>query len=161
MDLAQQIQVELDNIIRQLRPASLQDEGLVTALARLTAQWTEQTDIPVAMTVSGERALPIATEVALYRLTQEALNNVAKHSQADHVRLCLKKTNGRIELLIKDNGQGFNYGKAVYHKDSMKGFGLASMRAGDPWHLTNGVARKVLAHTFAVSLNLQLRRQPL
>ena len=59
---------------------------------------------------------------------QEALNNVAKHSQADHVRLCLKKNNGRIELLIEDNGQGFNYGKAVYHKNSMKGFGLASMK---------------------------------
>jgi signal transduction histidine kinase len=59
---------------------------------------------------------------------QEALNNVAKHSQADFVRFSLRKRNGRIEMGIEDNGQGFDQDFTASLEEPRKGFGIASMR---------------------------------
>ncbi len=59
---------------------------------------------------------------------QEAFNNAAKYSQADLVRLYLKKTGNKIELAINDTGQGFDIEEALYDQNSMRGFGLASMK---------------------------------
>ena len=59
---------------------------------------------------------------------QEALNNVAKHSRADEIKLGLKRRDNRIELTVHDNGRGFDFGKVIALKASRRGFGLASMR---------------------------------
>jgi signal transduction histidine kinase len=75
-----------------------------------------------------EHEIPAALKTLIYRIMQEALNNAAKHSQADLVRLRLKMTDGKIELAIEDNGQGFDFDESVYDKNSMRGFGLGSMR---------------------------------
>ena len=64
----------------------------------------------------------------IYRLTQEALNNIAKHSQADLVRLSLKKEGAQIELVIKDNGMGFDLEEILSSERSKRGLGLSSMR---------------------------------
>ena len=64
----------------------------------------------------------------IYRILQEALNNVAKHSRADLVQLMLEKSGNRINLKIQDNGLGFDLAKTISLKPSQRGFGLASMR---------------------------------
>ena len=64
----------------------------------------------------------------IYRILQEALNNVVKHSRADLVQLALEKSDSGIELKIQDNGVGFDLAKTISLKPSQRGFGLASMR---------------------------------
>ena len=64
----------------------------------------------------------------IFRIAQEALNNVAKHSKADLAHLTLRKTDDKIHLIIQDNGQAFDVEKALSIESSRRGFGLTSMR---------------------------------
>ncbi len=76
--------------------------------------------------------MPLPLKTPTYRVSQEALNNIAKHSKADLVRFSLEKLGDRIELRIQDNGKGFDLGKILSQdkdKDKDKrGLGLNSMR---------------------------------
>ncbi len=123
-ELTQTILEEMDSIIQQLRPASLEDKGLVTALKELTNQWSEQTKVQIEFEVSGERELPINIEQALYRITQEALNNIARHAKAQHVRIDLNYDLKNVQLKITDDGRGFDP-KASH---SLQSLGLGSMK---------------------------------
>jgi signal transduction histidine kinase len=67
-----------------------------------------RTSIPVAVTVSGQGALPAEVQVVLYRLCQEALNNITKHAGARHVVIQLQQTAGEVKLNIRDDGRGFD-----------------------------------------------------
>jgi signal transduction histidine kinase len=67
-------------------------------------------------------------KTVIYRLLQEALNNMAKHSQADLVRLSLDVSDGCIELTVKDNGVGFDVEEVLSSSQSRRGLGLASMK---------------------------------
>ena len=128
--LTQKTIEEVRRIVKDLRPSILDDLGILATIAWFCREFQNiYSTVSIASEITvTEKEIPVSLKTYLYRIMQEALNNVARHSQADLVRLCLQKTNGKIELLIEDNGQGFNYGKAVYHKDSLKGFGLASMK---------------------------------
>jgi two-component system, NarL family, sensor histidine kinase LiaS len=106
--LARQSQQELTTLIQALRPVALNDQGLAAALGYYTADWSRQNNIPVDLRVQGERPLPLATEQALFRIVQEALANIARHSQATAVDLRLVWSDGEIELTIGDNGRGFD-----------------------------------------------------
>jgi signal transduction histidine kinase len=67
-------------------------------------------------------------KTVIFRILQETLSNIAKHSRADNVRLCLKKSADRLELVIEDNGVGFDVSQTFLSESSERGFGLASMR---------------------------------
>jgi signal transduction histidine kinase len=75
-----------------------------------------------------EGEIPNALKIVIYRITQEAMNNIGKHSKADLVRLSLRKMDRRIEVTIQDNGQGFNQEKVISRKSTQKGLGLSSMK---------------------------------
>jgi PAS domain S-box-containing protein len=75
-----------------------------------------------------EDEVPRHLKTIIYRILQEALNNVAKHSRANFVHLRLRKNETRMELIIHDSGRGFNLDQAMALKTSRRGFGLASMR---------------------------------
>jgi signal transduction histidine kinase len=75
-----------------------------------------------------ENDIPSPLKTVIYRILQEALNNVAKHSQADLVQLTLQKTDIGVGLSMHDNGTGFDLTEAISLKPSRRGFGLASMR---------------------------------
>ncbi len=75
-----------------------------------------------------EDEVPEDLKIVVYRVMQEALNNVAKHSKADLVKLSLEKIKDRIELTIKDNGRGFNLKEVFSIESSHRGLGLAGMR---------------------------------
>ncbi len=92
----------------ELRPKALDDFGLVAALERLTMTFSEQTGIAVDLEpqLDGTR-LPGEIETVLYRIVQEALTNVLKHSQASHVSILLRRKDTSVTALIEDDGRGF------------------------------------------------------
>ena len=116
---------ELRRIIANLRPSQLDDLGLVAALQWYTAEFEQRYRLPVRFVCEGERArLPAEYETVLFRITQEALNNVAKHAQASQAIVRLEVTAGRITLSITDNGRGFDVDRALRHDQPRNGWGL-------------------------------------
>ncbi|CVK17866.1 sugar diacid recognition domain-containing protein [Sporomusa sphaeroides] len=94
----------------QLRPALLDDLGLVAAAQKYIENYSRQYNIFVDLAVvnlSRQRFLP-EIEITLYRILQEALTNIAKHAKASKVKVTLKKHKGRLMLIVKDSGIGFN-----------------------------------------------------
>ncbi|MBP1608454.1 MAG: multi-sensor signal transduction histidine kinase [Acidobacteria bacterium] len=103
---------ELRRLTRALRPIYLEDLGLVTALEMLARETGQSAGIPVEFQRQGvERRLETATELALYRMAQELLSNVARHSQASCAALDIMFTTQAVTLLVKDNGKGFDVPK--------------------------------------------------
>jgi len=115
-------QQELGRLIAELRPAALEGQGLAAALRTYTADWAERAHIPASVHVQNERALPLETEQALYRVAQEALANAARHSRASAVTVGLDYSDGCVRLAVEDNGVGFD------PLARTSGFGLESMR---------------------------------
>ena len=108
LQLNRETQQELKLIIDELRPAALQGKGLAHALREYADRWQEHTGIRVETVVSGERSLPLEVEQALYRVLQEALSNIARHAEADTIRLSLSMSPEQVTLIIADNGCGFD-----------------------------------------------------
>src|SRR5262249_47407002 len=92
----------------ELRPTALDDFGLVPALERLAETFAEQSGIAVDVhaNLDSERLAP-EVETALYRIVQEALTNVAKHSGATRVGIVLTKREGIVSAVVEDDGKGF------------------------------------------------------
>jgi PAS domain S-box-containing protein len=99
---------EMRGLLAELRPLVLTDSDLGDLLRQLSDAFTGRTNIPVQVTVQGEDALLAEVQVTFYRLCQEALNNIAKHAQADRVAINLRYETGDAELHIVDNGRGFD-----------------------------------------------------
>jgi signal transduction histidine kinase len=78
--------------------------------------------------VIGEENVPDSLKTSIFRITQEAMNNIVKHSQADSVSLSLNCEGGRMELRIQDNGIGFDLEETHSRERSERGLGLESMR---------------------------------
>jgi two-component system nitrate/nitrite sensor histidine kinase NarX len=98
---------EMRALLAELRPSTLTDAELSDLLRLLGNAFTGRTNIPVAVTVDGKGSLPAETQVALYRICQEALNNIAKHAKAGQVELDVRYVPGGLELHIRDNGRGY------------------------------------------------------
>lgn len=117
-----QLRQELTNLIFELRPPALDDQGLASALEKYVADWSRQNDIGYRLQLTGERSLPLELEQALFRIVQEALANVARHSQANRVELRLQFDRQDLVLTVSDDGQGFK------DTDQPTGFGIQSMK---------------------------------
>ncbi|MBN1438685.1 MAG: PAS domain S-box protein [Anaerolineales bacterium] len=98
---------EMRALLAELRPSTLTDAELGDLLRLLSNAFTGRTNIPVALSISGEGSLPAETQVAFYRICQEALNNIAKHAEASRVEIDLSRDTEGLELHIRDNGCGF------------------------------------------------------
>jgi NarL family two-component system sensor histidine kinase LiaS len=122
-ELADQTRQELTTIIRELRPLALAEKGLATVLRQYLSQWSRRTGITASVSVKDISSLPPEQGEQLFRVTQEALTNVARHSQADRVSVRLWRETEQVCLSVGDNGQGFEVMKAAG-----KGLGLATMR---------------------------------
>ncbi len=108
--------------VATLRKNPLQERSLSTILNGLIAEFKLNTDIEIARKINLVSPLTIEVNTALYRIVQEALTNITKHSQATMVNLDLQETSNNIILTIKDNGCGFN------STDNTTGFGLQGMQ---------------------------------
>jgi signal transduction histidine kinase len=119
--ITDELRQELSNLILELAPPALEDKGLATALREYTESWSRQNNIPVDIRIQGERPLPPEVEETAFRITQEALANAARHSNARNVHVNLNFASDGIRGEIKDNGSGFD--SSVENQ----GFGLRSM----------------------------------
>jgi PAS domain S-box-containing protein len=117
-------------IMADLRPSVLDDLGIVPATHWFCREFQKAYScIRIEKQIDIEESdVPDLLKTPIFRIFQEALNNVAKHSKATLVNLCLRKTDDGIELMIRDNGQGFDLEKAQSPENSAKGLGLTSMR---------------------------------
>jgi signal transduction histidine kinase len=99
---------EMRTLLLELRPAALAERPLGDLLRHLAEALTNRTKIPVRVTVDQECAAPPGVRIAHYRIAQEALNNIARHSGASHADLSLRCSAERIQMRICDDGCGFD-----------------------------------------------------
>ncbi|MBW3624249.1 MAG: PAS domain S-box protein [Armatimonadetes bacterium] len=121
---------EIHTLAWELRPPALDDLGLLTTLANFVQEWGRQAGIGADFHSSGLESmrLPNEIETTLYRITQEALNNVARHSGASRVSILLERRDGHIDLIVEDNGSGFDPDEALYGPAAGHHLGLRGMR---------------------------------
>src|SRR3954464_7675566 len=106
--LANQAMEELLQLARQLRPTALDDHGLLPALATHVRRFASQTGIQADLHTHGEPDLAPDQEIAVYRVAQEALANVARHAGASRVQVDLDTSGAALELRVCDDGRGFD-----------------------------------------------------
>ncbi|MGH9480646.1 MAG: sensor histidine kinase [Terriglobales bacterium] len=123
--LLTQIEEQLRSFARELRPAVLDDYGLAPALQVLADNFSKRTGIPVQLESQITPRAPQAIEAAMYRIAQEALNNVARHAAASQVRIRSWRTPGSFHCQIRDNGVGFQPKSDGSHRG---GLGLLGMK---------------------------------
>ena len=99
---------EMRTLLLELHPATLLEKDLSTLLQQLADSTTGRTQIPIEVNVDGQMNFPEDVQIALYRVAQEALNNVSRHAQATEVGLRLVCKHQHATLTIRDNGCGFD-----------------------------------------------------
>jgi len=115
------------NVMAELRPHTLDEYGLPAALRSLAAGFSKRTGIQVAFDGDPARTgLPKTVDLAMFRIVQEALNNIAKHSNANRVEIAISRRNGHATLSVRDNGVGFDPENVESSEGS--GWGLLIMR---------------------------------
>jgi signal transduction histidine kinase len=127
LSLVEQTTQRIRDVMADLRPPVLDDYGMVAALHWYGEQFAGRTDIAVA--VQGEEPIPRLTarvENALFRITQEALTNVAKHAQAAHVTVTVEVEGGTLRLVVADDGIGFDPAH-LSEPEGGRGWGLLTM----------------------------------
>jgi signal transduction histidine kinase len=113
---------ELTFLIQEIYPVALQEKGLSTTLREYIYEWENRSDAIANLTIQNERPLPLETEQAIYRVIQEALANVARHSKANRVDISLVYSMDQLHITIADNGRGFDM------EQKAKGMGFRFMR---------------------------------
>jgi len=128
LHLVDETMIAIRGIMSELRPPEMDDYGLVAALHSTARQFEHRTGIKVQVLGEDlEPRLPLAHAMALYRISQEALTNVAKHSQANLVVIEVKEMNRKISLTITDNGKGVSL-RSLQSRADQAGWGISSMR---------------------------------
>ncbi|UCF98809.1 MAG: sensor histidine kinase [Spirochaetaceae bacterium] len=124
-EFAESAMIGMRTLIHELRSTSVVAEGLFPALQRLAKTLQRQYHLEVSLNVSGERDLSDEQTEQLYRIVQEALNNVIKHALTDAAAVTINFLKDRTHLEIEDQGQGFKMKDKILGSDNL---GLASMR---------------------------------
>ncbi|MDD2389334.1 MAG: sensor histidine kinase [Desulfobacterales bacterium] len=113
-----------------LHPAGLEQLGLIQTLSNNCEGFTDKTGIPVEFLTAGldDIDLNFDTQINLFRVIQEALNNIASHAQASHVMIKLVRSYPHIMLRIEDNGKGFDINRQTLSSLATKHIGIQSMK---------------------------------
>jgi len=128
MDLVRGSLQDVRKIIFDLRPMSLDDLGLVPALKRYVEQYTRDNNIFVEITVLGdEYDIANSLVIAIFRVIQESMTNVRKYANATEVVIKIEYLPDRINVVVRDNGQGFDVEKVLSEKNGVA-FGIVGMR---------------------------------
>ncbi|HVP79463.1 MAG TPA: chemotaxis protein CheB [Thermodesulfobacteriota bacterium] len=130
MPIVQESIDECRRIQMDLRPSMLDDLGLLPTLSWFFRRFRAiYSGIRVEQEIGIEEVeIPDPLKTVIYRVIQEAMNNIAKHSKADFVNLSLRKLDERLELVLQDNGRGFDLEKADSRMSTSRGLGLSSMK---------------------------------
>lgn len=148
---------DLRQVCTDLRPPMLDTLGLGAALRALAEAWTDQHGIPLDVQLPANRTLrdlPVDVAVNLYRVAQEALNNVAHHAGARHVLLRLRREGARLSLTVRDDGRGFTVPDHLRQLTVADHFGLIGMQErveliGGELTLTSSPGRGTTVHVTA------------
>ncbi len=126
--ITERLDADVGYLARELRPSALDDLGLEAALSSYIQNWSQHFDVPVELHASGMEGGRLTPEIetTLYRIAQEALNNIAKHAAADNVAIVLERRARQVSLIIEDDGVGFDLQQPFGTDDT--GLGLIGMR---------------------------------
>jgi two-component system, NarL family, sensor histidine kinase DegS len=140
LDIANKEIAEIRNRIRdiikglrrfsqELRPSVLDDLGLIPAVQWLATDLTENYEIKATVAVAGrQHKLPPDTELTLFRIIQEALTNIRKHSRAKEAQISINYAEGNVTVAIKDNGKGFELPSGINNLARSGKLGLTGMQ---------------------------------
>ncbi|MDQ6855378.1 MAG: GAF domain-containing sensor histidine kinase [Actinomycetota bacterium] len=123
--LARETQAELRSLVFELRPPRLEDDGLVATVGKDLDVLARAHGLKADLRVHGAPELESSEELELYRIVQEALNNVVRHGRADAVMVDVDLADGRVAITIRDDGAGFDPGARAIRERRL---GLTSMR---------------------------------
>lgn len=115
---------EMRMLVAELRPLALNDSNLSDLLHQLANAFTGRTNVPASVSITGQEIEHSQVQVVVYRICQEALNNIAKHAYASKVRIKLQYIGNEVELRVRDDGRGFDptvplpghYGLSMMHE---------------------------------------------
>lgn len=129
-DIAVLLDAEVSYLAWELRPSALDDLGFTAAVGAFVQEWSRHRVVPADFQSAKipKRRLNKEIETHLYRITQEALNNIAKHADAKHVSVVLEKRGEQIILIIEDDGKGFDAAKLKTPDRSGRGLGILGMQ---------------------------------
>ncbi len=138
--MAQRALQETRALIFALRPAALGDRGLAQALRQLCSSARERQALDVDLQIEGERRLPLEQEQTLFRIVQEALANVVRHSGVQQAQVGLRYSDHETQLTISDKGKGFDT-QAARPAQSLGLISIAERVAaiGGTWHITSAL----------------------
>jgi signal transduction histidine kinase len=119
---------EVREIAHNLRPVELDRLGLTEAIQAMAQKVTDSTPIRLAVELDPiDGVLSNEAEINLYRIVQESLNNIVKHSKASEAEVAIKRKNGTMQITIHDNGRGFVPGVTATSHANGSGFGLVNI----------------------------------
>lgn len=129
-ELGAKVDADVNFLVWQLRPTVLDDLGLVSAIENYIREWSRHYGIPSEFHAGRFRGgrLDETVETHLYRISQEALNNIYKHARAQNVTVLLESRRKEIVLVIEDDGIGFDPDNVRPNAASGRGLGLVGMR---------------------------------
>lgn len=126
-NILHRVEAEIKLVIHDLRPPTLDALGLVPALRRYAERYESYTGIPCSVQLFGDQTrLPSRTEISVYRMAQEALQNVSSHAEATEARIIISFSPEKLKLNVMDNGRGFDL-QAV-ETNNVGHLGLLGMR---------------------------------
>ena len=125
--VAQQLDRDVESLVWELRPTALDDLGLRAALTNYIQDWSQRVGVPAELHTAGLTNDRLASEIetTLYRIAQEALNNIAKHARAQRVEIILERRAEHVSLIVEDDGVGFDLNET---NGDNRGFGLLGMQ---------------------------------
>jgi len=127
--LSSQTLTAMRQLSLDLRPTMLDDLGLIPTLRWYIQNFSNRLNIYSNFEAMGfEEKLPPQIETAFYRIIQEALNNIAKHAQADRIEISFVQRDSKIFASIQDNGKGFDLDKVLHPESPERGFGIIGMQ---------------------------------
>ena len=107
---------EMRTLLLELRPGALENQNLAELLHQLVRGLIGRTRLPVNLSVDDDCSMPPDVQIALYRIAQEALNNIVRHARASQAQVSLECVPGLVKLLISDDGVGFNPKSVTSHR---------------------------------------------
>jgi PAS domain S-box-containing protein len=129
-EIAEHLDNEVSFMAWEMRPSILDTVEFAKALENYVSEWSRHSEILAEFDAIGVRDIKFDADLEnnLYRITQEALNNAAKHAKASQIYVLLEKRGDELILIIEDNGVGFDTAEMLGERPGEKGFGLFGMR---------------------------------
>jgi signal transduction histidine kinase len=121
------IELQLREISHDLRPAALDDLGLIPALQGLIERVSKRSGIIINLAHPLPERLPAGVETTIYRFVQECLTNIAKHAKASRVEILIRRDKHEVQCSVDDDGAGFDINEVLSRKGS-RGLGLVGIR---------------------------------